>query len=149
MIRKINETDRADYLAMAEEFYASEAVLHSVSRAHFERTLDELLSSDVYAEGYLFEKKGEAAGYALIAKTFSQEAGGMVYWLEELYVRPAFRGQGIAAKFLAFLTETASRRGARLRLETEPENAQAIELYRKRGFKPLQYVQMVKEFDNS
>lgn len=149
MIRKIADCDRAVYLAMAEEFYASDAVAHSVPRSHFERTFEELRRSDVYAEGYLFEQKGEAAGYALVAKTFSQEAGGMVYWLEEIYVRPAYRGQGIAAKFLSFLIETASRHGARLRLEAEPENERAIELYRKRGFEPLPYIQLVKEFDKA
>ena len=35
------------------------------------------------------------AGYALLAKTFSQEAGGLVVWLDEMYVRPAYRSKGL------------------------------------------------------
>ena len=33
---------------------------------------------------YFFECENEAAGYGLIAKTYSQEAGGMVWWIEEV-----------------------------------------------------------------
>ena len=82
MIRKPTAADREKYIEIAGEFYATDAVLRPVPRAYLERTFDEMLSSDCYAEGYLFEQKGEIAGYALIAKTFSQEAGGTVFWLE-------------------------------------------------------------------
>ena len=149
MIRKPTAADREKYIEIAGEFYATDAVLRPVPRAYFERTFDEMLSSDCYAEGYLFEQKGEIAGYALIAKTFSQEAGGKVFWLEEIYVREKFRGQGIAAKFLSFLIERANACGARLRLEAEKENEKAIRLYEQFGFVPLPYAQFVKEFDKA
>lgn len=45
-----------------------------------------------YAEAYLFEQDGQIAGYGTLAKTFSTEAGGLVIWLEEVYIRQEFRG---------------------------------------------------------
>ena len=35
--------------------------------------------------------EGEIVGYLLTAKTYSREAGGLVLWLEEMYMRPAYR----------------------------------------------------------
>ena len=96
MIRKMRSEDKKTYMEMAREFYHSDAVLHPVPDTYFERTADEALRSDVYAEIFLFECENEAAGYGLIAKTYSQEAGGMVWWIEEVYVREAFRSKAVS-----------------------------------------------------
>ena len=53
MIRKMTESDRDLYIEMAEEFYHSDAVLHPIPRAHFEKTAEEALKSGTYAEIYL------------------------------------------------------------------------------------------------
>ena len=75
MIREFTSQDRKLYVEMASEFYHSPAVLHPVPDAFFERTADEALGSDAYAQIYMLECDGEPAGYGLTAKTFSQEAG--------------------------------------------------------------------------
>ncbi len=85
MIRKINENDRDAFMAMTEDFYNSDAVYYRIPKEYRERTFEELMRSDVYTEGFIFEKDGKTAGYALISKSFSQEAGGIVVWLEELF----------------------------------------------------------------
>ena len=55
MIRKMRSEDKKTYMEMAREFYHSDAVLHPVPDTYFERTADEALRSDVYAEIFLFE----------------------------------------------------------------------------------------------
>ena len=140
MIRKMRSEDKKTYMEMAREFYHSDAVLHPVPDTYFERTADEALRSDVYAEIFLFECENEAAGYGLIAKTYSQEAGGMVWWIEEVYVREAFRSKGIGREFFAYLDKVT-----RMRLEVEEDNTRAVALYKKLGYKPLEYAQMIKD----
>ena len=66
MIRRLEPRDKEVYLAMAHEFYAGPAVDHPVPDVFLERTFDELMRSDVYAEGYLFEEDGQPQGYALL-----------------------------------------------------------------------------------
>ncbi len=146
MIRKLTENDRELYIEMAREFYHSDAVLHPVPDAFFERTVQEALRSDAYAEIYLFELDGRPAGYGLTAKTFSQEAGGMVLWIEEIYIREAFRSRGLGRDFFAYLEETQGPGLARFRLEVEEGNRGAVSLYKRLGYQVLDYVQMIKDF---
>ena len=146
VIRKIEEKDRADYLRMAKEFYASDAVLIHVSDDHFVRTFQELMRSDAYANCYIFTLDDQVAGYALLARTFSQEAGGLDDWVEEVYVLPAFRGRGIGNAFFAKLQKERPDAVKRFRLEVEKENDGAVRLYRSLGFDFLPYDQMILDF---
>ena len=143
MIRRITKNDREIYLQMAWEFYHSEAVLHPVPDDNYPRAFDEMMRSDAYMIGLIFEIEDQIAGYALLCKTYSQEAGGMAVWIDELYVRPEFRGRGTGKAFFAELEKIVP--AARYRLEIEPDNARAEKLYRSMGFDVLGYRQMVKD----
>lgn len=146
MIRRLTEKDRDIYLEMAEEFYHSDAVLHPVPRSYMEATVDEALRSARYTNIYIIESEGGAcAGYGVTARTFSQEAGGFVTWIEELYIREAFRSKGLGREFFSYIEEDGKGDTARLRLEVEADNTGAVALYEKLGFHIFDYVQMVKD----
>ena len=91
MIRELKQEDRELYLKMAHDFYHSPAVLHPVPDSYLERTFEECMNGGTYAKAFILEYEGEPAGYGLVSKTFSQEAGGHVYWLEELYERLGYK----------------------------------------------------------
>lgn len=142
MIRKIKSEDKKTYMELVKEFYNSDAVLHSVPEKNFENTFNELMRSDVYAECYFFEYDGKVVGFALLSKTFSQEAGGIVIWIEELYILEPYRKKGLGSEFFGFVNNMPH---SRLRLEVEPDNEKAITLYKRMGFDFLPYLQMIKE----
>lgn len=142
MIRKINESDREVMLDMFDEFYHSPGVLHAVPKSHFERTLDEVYGGSPFIDCYIFEQDGKAAGYGQLSLTYSNEAGGICVWLEEIYVRPAFQGNGLGSEFLNFV-KTEYKKAARLRLEIEPDNDGARKLYKRMGFSELEYQSMI------
>lgn len=147
MFRKIQKKDKEFYINSANEFYNSDAVDHKIPIKNIEKTFNELMRSNEYAEGYIFEKDGEKVGYALLAKSFSQEAGGIVIWLEEIYILPQFRSLGLGGEFISFLKEKQDY--SRLRLELSPTNNRAYNAYQRHGFEVLDYKQMIfdKKFD--
>ena len=107
---------------------------------------DELFRPDSLQRACLLEQDGETAGYGLLSLKYSHEAGGLELWVEELYVRPAFRGRGLGHEFFAWLRGlSAAEHIRRIRLETEPENERAAALYARMGFSPLGYCQMFRE----
>lgn len=147
MIREAREEDRNIYLKMAYDFYHSPGVLHSIPESFIENTFNECMERDTYAQIYILESEGVIAGYGLVTKTFSQEAGGFAYWLEELYILDEFRSKGLGSEFFAYVEEHKGAGVMRFRLEVEPDNIRAAALYERLGYKNLPYSQMVKDFE--
>ncbi|MFV0496843.1 MAG: GNAT family N-acetyltransferase [Candidatus Fimivivens sp.] len=146
MIRKVTPSDRETYVGLAQKFYNSDAVDHDIPTKYIEATFDELMRADIYAEGYLMTHDGKAVGYALIAKTFSCEGGGLTVWVEEVFILPEYRSLGLGKALFAVLEERYSGSLARMRLEIAPDNRRAKNLYQRLGFRELAYRQMVKAF---
>lgn len=145
MIRPFRPVDAALLKTLMSEFYRSPAVLHPVPEAYFDRTIRELMAGSPYAEAYLFDQEDVPAGYGLLAKTYSNEAGGLVVWIEEIYIRESCRGSGLGSAFLRFVEDAYAGKAARLRLEVEADNTGAIRLYERRGYRELPYRQMIRE----
>lgn len=142
-IRKLRPEEHDLYLRLVSTFYATDGVDHPIPAEHIERTFQELCRSDDYALCYIIEQDQKVAGYALLAKTFSQEGGGLTVWLEEIYILPEFRGGGLGAVFLQWLKQEWAGRAARLRLEVVPSHDRVKALYARSGFTALEYDQMV------
>ena len=145
MIRKATPEDKELYMKFTDAFYHSEAVLHPVPDSHREATWAELMRSSDYAECFFIDKDGVDAGFLLMAYTFSQESGGKVAWVEEIFINPEFRGQGLGTEFFKFIKEEIEPTCSRIRLEVEEDNLRAKKLYESLGFQVLPYQQMVKE----
>lgn len=146
-IRNIREEEKAIFMEMAEDFYRPEtgACLHGMQVDHLEATFLLCLRENPYARLLMAEDEtGEAIGFCLLSLTWSNEVGGMVVWLEELYFRPQARGKGYAKQVLAWLEEEYSQ-AKRFRLEATHQNTLAIGLYREAGYEELPYYQMVKD----
>ncbi len=146
MIRRIRKEDRADFLRLTRAFYASDAVLHDIPESYHEAAFEEMMRSDVYADGFMIYEGESLAGYGMTAKTYSHEAGGLTVWFEELYFLPEFRGKGLGHEFFAFAESYYGADLRRVRLETELENIRAEKLYKKLGYEELGYRPFVKEF---
>jgi len=146
MIRPIREQDREFYLKAANNFYQSDAVLSPIPFQHIINTFDLLMAGTPFAKAYILEKDNLPCGYALLAETWSQEAGGAVIWIEELYVLPEYRGHGLGHEFFSFLEKTYQNHAKRFRLEVEDENEGAVRLYKRMNFDFFPYKQMKKEF---
>ena len=137
-IRKITQNDKPIYTEMARDFYSSPAVLENIPEENILNSFDLFLEGTPYGDAFIFEEDGNILGYGVLAYTHSQEAGGRVVWIEEIYVKEEYRGRGIGSEFLEVVKESIPAR--RYRLETEPENERAAALYRRHGFEHFEYV---------
>ena len=79
---------------------------------------------------------GETVGVAYLAFTWTLEHGGMSAWLEELYVRPEQRQQGVGRAMLDAVCRMAKEHGcAAVDLEVEASQSRAEHLYQRAGFR--------------
>lgn len=95
-----------------------------------------LLARPELGQLWCVEGGGEIVGYFALTLGYSFEYRGVDAFLDELYLAPAYRRQGIGTKALACLEDRARALGVRaLHLEVEKDKAPAIGLYRRWGFR--------------
>ena len=91
-----------------------------------------------YAEALVGEVDGTAVGFALFFHNFSTFRGQPGLYLEDLFVRPEYRGRGIGRALLARLARLALERGCgRLEWAVLDWNAPAILFYRSLDATPM------------
>ncbi len=137
----MTKNDKDAVLEMMRVFYASDAVSTNGSKEIFLNDFNACVGSSPYAEGFVFKDGQNYLGYAMLAKSFSTEFGKNCIWIEDLYLLPSARGNGIGKAFFAFVRKKYPNEV--LRLEAEKENVRAIALYEKCGFENLPYTEMI------
>lgn len=76
----------------------------------------------------------EAVGYCIIVYFWSNERGGNILNIDELFIAPAHRGKGLGSAFLKELLAHPLNGSVAFELVTTPQNSRARELYKKLGF---------------
>ena len=113
----------ADYERLADAAVATEAGLR-----------EQLFGPQPAAEVLIAEVDGEPAGFALYLHNFSTFLGKRGLYLEDLFVRPAFRGLGLGRHLMAMLARIAVQRDCgRFEWSVLDWNAPAIGFYRTLG----------------
>ncbi len=95
---------------------------------------EQLFGERPAAEVLIAEADGEPVGFALFFHTFSTFLGKRGLYLEDLFVRPDFRGLGLGKHLMAALARIAVRRDCgRFEWSVLDWNAPSIAFYRKLG----------------
>ena len=122
-----------DVLRMMGELYADEDDLQ-VSPATFPSTIDYVLENPTLGRIVLLTDGQMLHGYALLAWYWSNEWGGVVLLLDELFVGEEFRGRGIAKSFLKHIEQERPFGSVVVALEVSSRNPRARALYESMGF---------------
>jgi len=119
------------------------------SLAKYENLLDMVEITEADLKKYLFECKlieviigeydGIPAGYALFFHNFSTFLGKPGIFIEDIFVKPEFRGKGLGKIFFGFIAKIAAERNCgRLEWTCLDWNKPSIEFYKKQGARPLE-----------
>ena len=115
--------DLAEYERMRDAAVATDAALR-----------EQLFGAQPVAEVLLGEVDGQPAGFALFFHNFSTFLGQRGLYLEDLFVRPQFRGAGLGKHLMATLARLAVQRGCgRFEWSVLDWNTPSIGFYRSIG----------------
>ena len=133
--------------------YATEADTALILRfirdlAEYEHMLDEVVATEEILRDWLFHKKsaevifavadGSEVGFALFFHNFSTFLGRAGIYLEDLYVKPEYRGCGFGKAILEKLAGIVAERGCgRLEWWCLNWNQPSIDFYRSLGAEPM------------
>ena len=141
IIRKIQRDDAEIVADMMRKFYTSPAVLTDGSEKIFAANVENCLGGSPYVDGFVFVADGEIVGYGMTARGYSTEFGGECIWIEDIFVAEEFRGHGVGTKFIRHVKELYPDKI--FRLEASADNASALNIYKRLGFKELPYLELV------
>lgn len=131
--RPASESDVAALLELQREFYEHEGYPFDLAIAG--RAMRELLSNPGFGRLWVMEHDGRMAGYLVVTFGFSLEFRGRDAFVDELFVAPWARGQGLGTTAIRVAEQTCLEAGIRtLHLEVEHTNERAKALYVRRGF---------------
>lgn len=117
----------AEYEKLSHEMVATEAMLR-----------ESLFGAKPAAEVVIGELNGMAVGFALFFQNFSTFLGRPGLYLEDLFVRPQARGQGVGAALLRHLARLAVQRNCgRFEWAVLDWNQPAISFYKRLGARPM------------
>lgn len=133
--KRVTASEKALLLEMMAPFYEHEGITSSLPRAT--TALDQVFRDERLGKIWFLTQNGASnpIGYVVILNHYSLEYGGTTVIIDELYVEPKFRGQGLGDKIISFLEQELRTNGLKvLYLEVSHENQIAQKLYRKHGF---------------
>ncbi len=136
-IRKASREDSAIILNFIQELAAYEQLDH-----HVVATIDDIYKTlfchDPKAEVLILDVNGQPAGFALFFHNYSTFLCKYGIYIEDIYVREAFRGYGYGKLLLKHICKVAKERDCgRVEWWCLDWNKPSIDFYQKLGAEPM------------
>lgn len=134
LYRKIRASDYSTITDFMKKLYEEDPGGKPISDKKIQATFNELVVHPDKGTILVFEKEQALVGYALLINFWSNEHGGNILNIDEIFVEKQFRGQGIATNFMHYLMQEKINDAVVLQLEITSENTGARKLYERLGF---------------
>jgi len=136
-IRRALPSDGGDIHALITELAEFEKAAHEVQSTP-KALSEQLAASQPPFSAFIALVDQETAGFALFFYSYSTWRAKKGVWLEDLYVRPRFRGLGVgSALFDAVLAQAKVKQAGRLEWPVLEWNTDAHRFYEAKGAAPL------------
>lgn len=109
-----------------------------VGEPQVRRTLAELRTRPLRGRAVVAADHESVVAYALLVAFWSNEYGGEICIVDELYVRPTHRGGGLGTALFQAVEDDRTlwrERPVALELEVTPRNTRALAFYERLGFR--------------
>jgi len=133
--RSFRQTDHLELKKMIHALYVEDPVDEAITDKKISKTIIELRKRPCKGKIIMFEKDSVTIGYSIVIFYWSNEYGGDILHIDELYVKPEHRELGAATSFFNHMARTYRNKIVAIQLEVSPSNSRAMNYYQKLGFK--------------
>lgn len=125
--------------AMMRRLYDEDEAAHTVDVSRFPSSIRHLIAHPAAGQIILFCEGSQLRGYALLVPYWSNEFGGTLLFVDELFVVAEARNRGIGHSFFRYLEQQRPFGPVRLALEVSPGNSRGRRFYESLGFVPRRH----------
>ncbi|MDP3971119.1 MAG: GNAT family N-acetyltransferase [bacterium] len=136
IIRKIRTIDHPEVINLIKAFYREDTEGLPTNIRKIRKTFRHLQNSR-RGEIIVAKMNNKVVAYSILANYWSNEYGGNILHIDELYVAADYRSHGIGTRMLKYIKKEYGQDAKALMLEVIPSNTRAEHLYNKMGFKPV------------
>lgn len=133
--RKFKTSDSSIVAELIQSLYKEDPSDKPMQPQKIQDTFEALTNHPDRGTIIIFDLNGDIIGYSILINFWSNEFGGNILTIDELYIRNGYRSQGIGARFIQHLAEVRFDNSVVIQLEVTPDNYKARKLYESLGFK--------------
>lgn len=134
-VRGLTRLDLESFAGLVVQLYEDDPGPVAMDAARARAQAEAMLARSDHVWPLVLRMDGRVVGYAILVPYFSNEFGGDVVCLDELFVAREHRGRGVGGAFLDWLAAWAAGAGVpRLELFVNHDNVRALAFYRRHGF---------------
>lgn len=135
--RNYKSEDYSELIDMIFALYQEDPEGEIISQEKVDKTINELSSYPEKGKILVFEENTQIVGYAILIFYWSNEYGGDILNIDELFVSPSSRNQRIATRFFEHIFDVYRNKVSAFSLEVTPMNRQVLDYYKRWGFKEM------------
>ena len=132
------------FYEMAFDFYKYAEPEKEIGLNQLSNTFNNCINKSPYIRGVFICCDEVIAGYALLTFTYSNEYGGLIVFIDELYIKGNYRKSGLASYCISSVISEYTHKAKYIELIVKKENFAAIKLYERFGFSANNYLSMGK-----
>lgn len=144
-LKRAHASDQRLFAALVNRLYTEDG--RSVrSNEDCQKTLKEFDRSPNKGRVYFIQQEDKIIGYIILVPFWANEYGGNIVSIDELFITPECRNQGIGTQVIEFIQQKRPWNAVGLYLVTSPDNYRAQQLYQKLGFKHYEDKAFIYEY---
>ncbi len=141
------DSDSDAVASLIEKLYSEDKTGKPITLDKIQLTFKTLISQPSLGEIVVIKNNDKIIGYTILINFWSNEFGGNILNIDELYVVKEFRSLGIGTNLIKYLAENKYKNSVAIQLEATPENVLAKKLYKRLGFKNWQNECLIMELN--
>jgi ribosomal protein S18 acetylase RimI-like enzyme len=134
-IRNSEENDTSLIQSFMKALYEESKYDRKITQDNMKSTFSALKDDSNRGNILVIEKDDEIIGYAIVINYWSNEYGGNILHLDEIYIIPSNRHQGVGSQFMRYLIDSHFNNAVMIQIEVTKINQAPAKLYHKLGFK--------------
>lgn len=131
-----------DFLSMVTSLYCEDPEGQQMEESKVKATINEYKRNPEKVKICNLFKQHEMIGYSILVYYWSNEYGGNILCIDELFIKEEYRNKGIGSLFIKFFEEKGN--AVALQLETTPSNDRVFNYYQRLGFKVVKNAHLIK-----